>query len=200
VTGLRGVGALLGAAVLAGCTAEPVTAPPLQSRVEVDTPALRQVKAEIGVEPCPEVDGRRSDLPELVLPCLGGGRDVSLAAIEGPAVVSMWASWCGPCREELPLLQRLHEEAGDGLTVLGVDYQDPRPDWALGLLAETGARFPQVADPGGSLADEYRFRGLPVVLLVAEDGQVTPEVGEVESYSELGALVEEHTGVSLTRR
>lgn len=197
---VRGAGALLGAVVLAGCTADPATAPRLQSRVEVDTPALREVKAELGIEPCPEVGGRGSDLPELVLPCLGGGRDVSLAAIEGPAVVSLWASWCGPCRAELPFYQRLHEEAGDRLTVLGVDYQDRQPDWALGLLAETGARFPQVADPGGSLAEEYRFLGLPVVLLVGEDGRVTREVGEIESYAELRDLVEEHTGVSLTRR
>jgi thiol-disulfide isomerase/thioredoxin len=193
-------GAVLAGAVLAGCTADPVTTPRSQSRVEVDTPALREVKAELGVEPCPEVDGRGSDLPDLVLPCLGGGPDVSLAAIEGPAVVSMWASWCGPCRAELPFYQRLHEEAGDRLTVLGVDYQDRQPDWALGLLAETGARFPQVADPGGSLADEYRFIGLPVVLLVDADGRVTRQVGEIKSYAELKELVQERTGVSLTRR
>lgn len=187
--------------ILAACSGAPEAEPRLESRVEVDTPALRSAKAEGKVAPCPEADDEvRSELPDLRLPCLGGGRDVSLAALEGPAVVSLWASWCTPCRAELPLFQRLHEEAGDRVTVLGVDYQDVQPGGALELLDATGARYAQVADPGGSLADEVRFPGLPTVLLVDEAGKVTVRSPKIQQYADLATLVEEHTGVSVPRR
>ena len=200
MTGRSAAAAVLGLAVLTGCTAPSVAPPPRDSRVEVDTPLLREAKTEVGVEPCPRVGDAGSELPALELACLGGGRPVTLAGVEGPAVVSLWASWCTPCRDELPLLQRLHEEAGERVTILSVDYQDLHPEGALELLEVTGARFPQVADPGGSLADEVRFRGLPTLLLVDGRGAVTVRSSRIRAYDDLVAVVEEGTGVPVPRR
>jgi thiol-disulfide isomerase/thioredoxin len=115
-------------------------------------------------------------------------------------VVSLWASWCVSCPDELPLFNRLHEEAGDRLTVLGVDYQDTKPGAALALLEETGAVFPQLADPGGALADHYRLTGLPALLLVDGAGRVHFMREVVDDYAELTALVAQHTGVDARAR
>jgi thiol-disulfide isomerase/thioredoxin len=113
-------------------------------------------------------------------------------------VVNLWAQWCGPCREELPYYQQLHEQAGDDVQVLGVDYQDTRPEWALDLLDQTGVTYPSLADPGGELRVPFRVRGLPAIVLVDEDGGVAHrEFVVIESYEQLATLVEEHLGVDV---
>jgi len=196
--------------LLSACEGASVTPPPVETRVDVDTPALRAAKAEAGVEACPSGDALGSgegsgegsgsgstELPEVTLPCLGGGRAVDLTQVEGPAVLPLWASWCKPCRKELPLYQLLAERAGDEVTVIGVDYQDTQPDVALELLQRTGATFPQLADPGGAIADTFRVRGLPSVMWVREDGSVTLDNAQPASYDDLVTLVSDRLGVDV---
>jgi len=194
--------------LLSGCTtAEPTTgggpaaAPLAEPDVDVDTPELRKLRRAAGLEPCrasgrPGVDG---GLPDITLPCLGGGEEVNLASLRGPLVVNLWASWCGPCREELPYYQQLHEQGG--VDVLGVDYQDVMPGQALALAKETGVTYPSVADPGGEVRAPFRVRGLPGVVLVDADGTVVhQEFVVIESYEQLAALVDKHLGVSVGTR
>jgi thiol-disulfide isomerase/thioredoxin len=191
------VAAVISVVCLAGCTDDGglPDAPALRTRVDLDTPALRAIKQDAGMEKCPEVTGEQSDLPDLTLPCLGGGAAVELQGIRGPAVVPVWAQWCGPCREELPWFQRLHEAAGDRLTVLGLNWQDPQPEGALTFAASAGVTFASVADPDASLQEGAR--GLPLLYLVDPDGRVTLRRGQLDSYDHLLSLVEDHTGVSV---
>jgi thiol-disulfide isomerase/thioredoxin len=184
--------------VLSGCAGDAsLPQPDLASHVDVDNAELRAAKADIGVLPCPRPGHATSDLPAVSLPCLGGGREVTLRDIQGPAVVSLWASWCTSCPDELPLYQRLSKEAAGRLSVMGVDYQDTQPGKAMALLDLTGAVFPQVADPGGELADEFRLTGLPGILLVDRDGEVTFLLRRIDTYADLVRLVRDHTGVDV---
>ena len=187
------VAAVVGLVALGGCAESPVSAPDLATDVDVDTPALRQIKKDAGMAPCPSLDGEHSELPDLALPCLGGGPSVGLTSITGPAVVPVWAQWCGPCREELPWFERLHREAGDRVTVVGINWQDVQPEGALVFAADAGVTFPSLADPDGSLRDGGR--GLPLLYLVDADGTVTLRRGQVDDYEQLVELVEDHTGV-----
>ncbi len=188
--------AALAVLALAGCGNASLTPPPVETRVRVDTAALRALKADARVAACPTPSGA-SELPPQTLACLGGGRPVDLTTVQGPAVLPLWASWCVRCRHELPIYQRLAEQGGDELTVLGVDYQDTQPDAALALLGKAGARFPQVADPGGSLADTYRIVGLPGVIWVREDGTATFETPKIDTYDDLVTLVSDRLGVDV---
>ncbi|HEU4515109.1 MAG TPA: TlpA disulfide reductase family protein [Nocardioidaceae bacterium] len=170
--------------------------------VDVDTPELRAAKRKAGLEECPAPAGQKPDaanpLPDVTLPCLGGGPDVDLATLRGPMVVNLWAQWCPPCREELPFYQQLHEEAAGDVAVLGVDYQDTRPDWALDLLDQTGVTYPSVADPAGKLRVPFRVRGLPGIVFVDEDGEVVAvEYVVIESFGQLTDLVDQHLGVAV---
>jgi thiol-disulfide isomerase/thioredoxin len=170
--------------------------------VDVDTPELRAAKRRAGIEDCPTTSAAGEDpaepLPDVTLACLGGGPDVNLTDLRGPMVVNLWAQWCGPCREELPYYQQLHERAGEKVAVLGVDYQDTQPDWAMDLLRETGVTFPSVADPDGELRVPLRVRGLPGLVLVDDAGDVVhQEFVVIESYEQLAGLVEEHLGVAV---
>lgn len=197
--------ALLLVAGLSACapSAEPglqVSAPD----VSVDTPALRKVKADIGMEDCapgagqPVADG----LPELTLPCLGGGPGVDLASLRGPLVINLWQAFCVPCRKEMPALEAFHQQYGDRVGVLGIDFNDVHPEGALALAEKTGATYPSLADPGGELMGEDVFavarRGLPAFVFVAEDGSIGGvSSGGVDSVQEIVQLVDTHLGVRL---
>ncbi|GAB2758276.1 TlpA family protein disulfide reductase [Nocardioides pakistanensis] len=170
--------------------------------VDVDTPALRAAKKAAGIADCPQPDGptpqAEEPMPDVTLPCLGGGDPVDLTELRGPMVINLWAQWCPPCREELPYYQELHERAGDRLTVLGVDHLDTRPELAIELLAETGVTYPSLADPAGELRAPFRVRGLPGIVFLDEDGEVVAvEFVVIESFDQLADLVETHLGVSV---
>lgn len=168
--------------------------------VDVDTPELRQLRRSAGIEPCTASEGRPvpGGMPEVTLPCLGGGDDVDLSSLRGPLVVNLWASWCAPCRDELPYYQELHERGRGAVEVLGVDYQDTQPGQALALARETGVTYPSLADPGGQLRVPFRVRGLPGLIMVDEEGDIVfQDFLAIDSYGQLAALVEEYLGVTL---
>src|SRR5918997_3931866 len=94
--------------------------------------------------------GEREPAPELVLPKLGGGGDGSLADYRGKVVVlNFWASWCKPCKEESPLLERWHRRLKErGGMVLGVDTHDVTSD-AEAFIADYGLTYPMLKDADG---------------------------------------------------
>ena len=172
---------------------EPV---PDETIVDVDTPELSALRTEAGIDPCPRgpvVAG--SSLPAVALPCLGGGGEVDLRYIGGPAVLNLWAGWCGPCRDELPLLARLHERAGDQVQVVGIDWQDAQPAGALELARATGVTYPLLADPGDETSDAWRTgTGIPRTVFVDARGRSTVHVGVIDDWAQLLDLVQDHTG------
>ena len=190
--------------LLASCsTAQPTTpgAAP-QSRVAVDTPALRAAKKSAGVEDCaPARTPAASDgLPDITLPCLGGGPDVHLAGLRGPMVVNLFAQWCGPCRSELPYYQELHAKGRGTVKVLGIDYLDTQPAQALQLVDQTGVTYPLVADPSGALRRDLRVHGLPGIVLLDRSGRVVDlEYRVFRSYGELRGLVADKLHLRLPR-
>ena len=172
--------------------------------VEVDTPALREVKARIGMEDCTPGTGEpvEGGLPEMTLPCLGGGSDVELSSLRGPMLINLWQARCEPCRLEMPALEEFHQQYGDRVRLVGIDFNDVHPDGALALAEETGVTYPSIADPGGELMVEDAFaiarRGLPAFVFVDADGKVVAQdSGGVESVDEVRDLVAEHLGITL---
>jgi thiol-disulfide isomerase/thioredoxin len=184
-------------ALLVGCDEVP---PPGKSDVDVDTHELRQVKDQAGIEDCQEGPGG-GELPELTLPCLGGGTDVDLSTLRGPMVINTWASNCGPCIKEMPALQQFHQRYGDQVAVLGIDFLDTQPEAALALAEETGATYPSLADPEGALLEQEGLRlanGNPQFLLIDADGAVVhQQAGGLTSVDEVIALVNDHLGTTL---
>jgi len=170
--------------LLAGCTADddkadmlpPPDGPP-PSSVEVDTPELRELKAEAGIEDCEPGPGGGA-LPSVEVACLGGGPTVDLSSLRGPMVINFWQNQCVQCEQEMPILQAFHEDYGDRVAVLGVDSADRFPGTALQQLLERGVTYPQLADPGGDLQDTETFarvRGYPYLAFVDERGTITYE-------------------------
>ncbi|WP_162602544.1 TlpA family protein disulfide reductase [Nocardioides daejeonensis] len=180
-----------------------------RSSVQVDTPELRDAKAATDLPDCAPGAGSHGDstLPAITLPCLGGGADVNVSTLRGPMVINLWASWCPPCRRELPIYEKFFQKHGDQVAVLGIDFNDAQPGAALELARETGISYPQLADPNTDLAlagPLPNFPGLPAMIFIDADGSVvddsgTPRVAfeEIDSVGELEGLVEKHLGITL---
>ena len=116
--------------------------------------------------------------PDFTLETLQG-ETVTLSDLRGKAVVvNLWASWCPPCRAEMPALQAAYEaDRGRGLEILAVDmtYQDTEQD-ALRFIEEFGLTFTIPMDRDGTVARQYLLRALPSTFFVGPDGVITKVV------------------------
>jgi cytochrome c biogenesis protein CcmG, thiol:disulfide interchange protein DsbE len=126
--------------------------------------------------PAPPGDVLLDRLPDLELSCLNGGDVVRLAQLRGPAVLNLWGSWCGPCRDELPAVQAYADRAAGRVHVLGIDTGD-RQSTAEDLGRELGFRFPSLFDPNKELLTELAVArlgapGLPTTVLIDAEGRV----------------------------
>jgi cytochrome c biogenesis protein CcmG/thiol:disulfide interchange protein DsbE len=132
-------------------------------------------------------------LPDVTLASLTGGKSLKLSTVRGPMVINLWASWCTPCRKELPQYQAFAEKNAGKVDVLGIDFQETRPAAARQLARETGVQYPLFSDPDGDL----RAVGLPKLILVDPQGRVTHEAYvEITSVAQLERLVETHLKVT----
>lgn len=112
--------------------------------------------------------------PDFTLRSLDG-QTVSLAELRGQAVlVNVWASWCAPCRAEMPAMQRVYEEYKDrGLVILAVNstVQDS-PANVESFVAELGLAFPILLDTDGTATRLYRVIALPYSFFIGRDGVI----------------------------
>jgi len=102
------------------------------------------------------------------------GRNVRLSELRGQVVlINFWASWCSPCRQELPLLNKIYTQyRSAGFMLLAVNVDDNRRD-ADAMLKRLNLRFPTLFDGGGkSVAKLYGVDTMPATLVIDRDGRV----------------------------
>jgi len=161
-----------------------------------DAPALDDLRAAVALEPCPA--GLGAELPDLTLPCLGGGPPVDLrSAPPGrPTLVNVWGSWCAPCADEVPDLVAFHDRAGERVGLVGVLTTDTLQR-GLAFSRDFGIRYPSVVDDDGEVLRAFP-PGPPVTLFLDAGGRVVhTRSGAFADLAEIEALVAEHLGVSV---
>lgn len=165
-------------------------------QVTVDTPALRVLKKDAGIPPCPATTAApaRDGLPDVTLPCLGGGTAMTMSRLRGPLVVNLWAQWCGPCREEMPYYAAFARKYAGKVAVLGIDSRDYQPRAALQLAKQEGVGYPLVSDQAPAIRGVGT--ALPQVILIDRSGRVAyQQAVQIKSVSQLSDLVGEYLGV-----
>jgi cytochrome c biogenesis protein CcmG/thiol:disulfide interchange protein DsbE len=110
-------------------------------------------------------------IADLALPCFAGGGDIRPARLGRPTVINLWASWCAPCRTELPALESYAKRVGDAVTVLGVITADSRPA-AQSVVDDLHLTIPMLYDRDRRLLRAVEKVNLPVTLFLRPDGQV----------------------------
>ncbi len=136
------------------------------------TPDLTAARAEAGLPACASGDQGPVDLRGIAAECLADGRSVDVATVLAgrPVLFNMWATWCEPCKTELPVLAAYAEEP-DAIDVVGLAVES-RPADALELLTALKVRLPNLLDEDGAAKRKLRPVGLPASYLVGADGSV----------------------------
>lgn len=125
--------------------------------------------------------------PVFMARTLAGGT-ASLEAFRGRVVVvNFWATWCGPCRVEMPEFERYQAQMAGQVAILGVNLQEP-PSLIEPFVRQYGLTFPILLDENGTIASSYRVTGLPMSVILDRSGVVRERV--------IGAMTHE----VLTRR
>lgn len=107
--------------------------------------------------------------PDFELETLSGGK-LSLEDLRGKTVLlNFWATWCGPCRVEMPAIQSRFEQHHPELEVLAINFDEPA-NQVQAYVQELGLTFTVLLDPGGEVQRLYRIRGYPSTYIVDEDG------------------------------
>jgi cytochrome c biogenesis protein CcmG/thiol:disulfide interchange protein DsbE len=191
-------GALMAGLWMGGVLSAPSSAPPATTAQLSGSPSARQIQispvqpqafpAQIAPQAQPAQSGSSSgvtttigrtpsvgdDAPDFTLKNLDGEK-VSLSDYEGqPVLINFWATWCGPCRLEMPIIEEMYQKYRDeGFVVLAVDVEESITV-VNGFVKSMGLTFPVVLDYKGNVADgPYRLRAYPTSYFVGRDGKVT---------------------------
>ena len=134
----------------------------------------------------------------LPLPPAGALTPMTEADFEGvlvglrgkPVIVNIWASWCGPCRAEMPLLERAWEAHRDEVVILGVASKDAEGP-SRAFMNEFGITYPNVFDTSGAIRSRLGLRGFPTTYVFGADGKLRTTVVGGVTDQRLGAILED---------
>jgi cytochrome c biogenesis protein CcmG, thiol:disulfide interchange protein DsbE len=142
--------------------------------------------------------GVAADALRLRLAGFAGGPAFTLPEDLGgrPLVLNVWASWCGPCRQEMPGFQQVYLQAKDQVGFLGLDSRDV-VGAARRFAAQTGVTYRLAADPDGQAAAKLGVAALPTTVFIAADGTLRGRHVGALKPDELRAAISRYLGVSI---
>jgi cytochrome c biogenesis protein CcmG, thiol:disulfide interchange protein DsbE len=115
---------------------------------------------------------------------------MTVAKLRGaPAAINFWASWCTPCRREMPELEQLHRSRQGRWHIVGVNWND-RQSSARAFIRDYNATFPNLRDPDGSIGRSYGIIGLPTTVILDSKGRVAELLAGPQTVGSLRSAFE----------
>jgi len=117
------------------------------------------------------------------------GQVVSLSGLRGgPVMLNFWATWCGPCRAEMPYIQEVFEDkdwTDQGLVILAINVGEQPPE-VKKFMEDNGLSFPVLLDTDTSVAENYGIRAIPTTLFIDKDGIIKDrKIGPFSNKAEI---------------
>lgn len=151
------------------------------------------IAALLALTGCGGVGSASDRLPDATLPCLQGGCSVALGSLRGPMVINVWATYCAPCRAEIPHIEAFSKKYSGRVRVLGVDYTDTLPQSELvQYIKSEGVTYEMVADTKPVIQTAV----LPMTMLIDKTGKIVyKQAVALGSEAQLEQLVQQYLGV-----
>jgi thiol-disulfide isomerase/thioredoxin len=147
---------------------------------------------DVSVDPEAAPIEERDEASPFTATALDGGGEIALDDFRGtPVFLNFWASWCGPCKEEMPDLQAFKERT-PGVQVIGLAVNDDPSD-SRSFAQEVGVDFPLAIDRNGSIAGKYSATGLPVTVIIDAEGKIASTWFGLISAQQLDEFAEQLT-------
>jgi thiol-disulfide isomerase/thioredoxin len=132
-----------------------------------------------------------------LLKCLDGKSTVDIGQIKGPVLVNVWGSWCGPCKEEMPIFVDFYSKYKEKVSLIGISVEEADVQNAREFVKLYGMSWPNLNDPDGSTRGTLGM-GVPITLFIDAQGAVAyRKIGVVTTIEELENDTKKYLGVQL---
>jgi thiol-disulfide isomerase/thioredoxin len=133
----------------------------------------------------------------VLLKCLDGKSTVDIGQIKGPVLVNVWGSWCGPCKEEMPIFVDFYRKYKEKVSLIGISVEEADVQNARDFVKLYGMSWPNLNDPDGSTRGILGM-GVPITLFIDAQGAVAyRKIGVVTTIEELERDTKKYLGVQL---
>ena len=146
---------------------------------------------------CTSIATVKNDNDAALLKCLDGKSTVDIGQIKGPALINVWGSWCGPCKQEMPIFVDFYSKYKEKVSLVGISVEEADVQNARDFIKLYGMNWPNLNDPDGSTRGTLGM-GVPITLFVNAQGKVVyRKIGVVTTIEELERDTQKYLGVQL---
>ena len=146
---------------------------------------------------CSTVATVKTDNDAALLKCLDGKASIDVGQIKGPALVNVWGSWCGPCKQEMPIFVDFYSKYKEKVSLIGISVEEADVQDARDFVKLYGMSWPNLNDPDGSTRGTLGM-GVPITLFIDAQGKVAyKKIGVVTTIEELERDTKKYLGVQL---
>jgi thiol-disulfide isomerase/thioredoxin len=146
---------------------------------------------------CSTIQSIETNAKAVPLDCLDGSSVVNLANIKGPTLVNVWGSWCGPCKDEMPIFVDFYAKHRASVGLIGISVEEADIQDARDFVKEYGITWPNLNDADGSTRATLGM-GVPITLFIDEKGEIVHrKIGVVTTIEELEDEARKYLGVDL---
>ena len=146
---------------------------------------------------CSTIATVKTDNDAALLKCLDGNSTVDVGQIKGPALANVWGSWCGPCKQEMPIFVDFYSKYREKVSLIGISVEEADVQNARDFVKLYGMSWPNLNDPDGSTRGTLGM-GVPITLFIDAQGKVAyRKIGVVTTIEELERDTQKYLGVQL---